>query len=192
MTAANPKTQFGIYAGSWYGDYARYGSNYASSALQAGFPFLTRIYQSTGFASNMDILMTGCYYKVPTMYEALGLGKPIGQTVEAAGDVSNRIARDQCWTYAGIQMVDFAENVPGFERALQAAAATTQGVMVFDLSHNVEKFWPVFQKAFARPAQAPHATGHLNQVRKMRKSWDARGLKERPFPILEGAPGTGF
>lgn len=185
-------TQFGIYAGSWYGDYAKYGSNYASTALQAGFPFLTRRYQQTGMAASIDILMTGCYYKVPTMYEAMGLNKPIGQTVEAAGDVSNRVARDQSWTYAGIQMVDFQGNIPGFEKALQAAAATTQGVMVFDLSHDVDQFWPSFKKAFSRPAKAPHMAGVLDNVRKQRAKWDAKGLKDRPFPILEGAPGTGF
>jgi len=190
---ANPPTQFGIYAGSWYGDYAKYGSNYASTALQAGFPFLTRSYQKTGYANNLDILMTGCYYKVGTMYEAMGLDKPIGQTVEAAGDVSNRVARDQCWTYAGIQMVNFTNDLPGFASSLQAAAATTQGVMIFDYSHSFEKFLPTIRRAFSRPAIAPHTiNGLLQLVRAKRQSWDKKGFKERAFPILEGAPGTGF
>lgn len=190
---SNPATQFGIYAGSWYGDYAKYGSNFASSALQAGFPFLTRSYQQGGFAGQLDVLMTGCYYKVPTMYEAMGLAKPIGQTVEAAGDVSNRVARDQCLVYAGIQMVDFANDVAGFERALQAAAATSQGVMVFDYSHDYAKFEGVFQRAFRHPKKAPHQVpGFLTKVRALRNAWDAKGYPQRPFPILEGAPGTGF
>lgn len=191
--ATNATTKFGIYAGSWYGDYAKYGSNYASSALQAGFPFLTRSYRQGGFAKNLDVLMTGCYYKVPTMIQAMGLAKPIGQTVEAAGDVSNRVARDQCIVYAGVQLVDFAENVPGLERSLQAAAATTQGVMVFDYSHDFTKFEAVFKRAFSTPRKAPHQVpGFVEKARKMRANWDAKGYQERPFPILEGAPGTGF
>jgi Glycosyl hydrolase-like 10/Domain of unknown function len=189
----SPDTKFGIYAGSWYGDYGKYGSNYASDALRAGFPFLTRSYAKTGFAGDLDVLITGCYYKTATMYGAMGLDQPVGRTVEAAGDVGDRVARDRCWVYGGIQMVDFSNDLDGFEKALQAAAATTQGVMVFDLSHNVEKFWPIFERAFVHPARAPHSVpGLLDRVRAKRANWDAKGYPERPFPILEGAPGAGF
>lgn len=190
---ANAQTLFGIYAGSWYGDYAKYGTNYASDGLQAGFPFLTRTYKEAGFSKNLDLLVTGCYYKTGTMFEAMGAGKPIGQTVEAAGDVSNRVAKDGCWVYAGIQLADFFDEPKRLEAALQAAAASTQGVMVFDLSHKIETYWPVFERAFSRQTKPPHMNpGLLDKVRKSRAQWEAKGHRERPFPILEGAPGAGF
>lgn len=186
--------QFGIYAGSWYGDYAQYGNNYASTELYAGFPWLTRHYRETGFAKELDLLITGCYYPAPTIVDAMKVSGPIGRTVEAAGVISNRVARDQCWTYAGIMLSDFKGDTDLMARALQAAAATTQGVMVFDLSHDIDKFWAVFERAFLPdPKKAPHARPNLiDLVRRTRLSWEANGWKEPPFPFFPGAPGAGF
>lgn len=193
IKSIKPQAIFGIYAGSWYGDYAKYGSNYASSGLQAGFPFLTRAYKMGGFANSLDLLITGCYYKLPTMIDAMEQATSPGVTIEAAGDISNRVARDQCWVYAGIQAIDFKGDTELFARSLQAAAATTQGVMVFDLSHNIDDYWPVFKRAFAHKLDAPHShPEYLKTSRNTRKLLDDSGLKDRPFPILEGAPGTGF
>lgn len=188
-----PRAQFGIYAGSWYGDYQRYGNNYGSPNLNAGFPFLTSMYKKTGFAPNLDVLITGCYYPYGTVYEAVGSGGVPGRTVEAGGILSNRVARDQSWVYAGISIDNFYNNPEAIESALQAAAATTQGVMVFDLSHRIDEFWPIFERAFKNPARAPHQVpGLIDQVRKTRAEFDRKGFKEPPFPIFEGAPGTGF
>lgn len=188
-----PNALFGIYAGSWYGDYQKYGNNYASSNLNAGFPFLTSMYKKTGFASDLDVLITGCYYPFGTVYEAVSSGGVPGRTVEAGGILSNRVARDQSWVYAGISIDSFYTNPEAIESALQAATATTQGVMVFDLSHRIDQFWPVFEQAFKNPARAPHQVpGLIDKVRRNRVEMDRKGFKEPPFPIFEGAPGTGF
>lgn len=188
-----PAAIFGIYAGSWYGDYARYGSNYASPDLNAGFPFLTRAYRQTGFAPLLDVLITGCYYPQPTAMEALENDAPVGRTVEAGGIISNRVARDKSWVYAGIMISDFFNTPERFGDALQAAAATTQGVMVFDLSHRFDEFAPVMREAFRRPAAAPHVqSGLIEQIRRERLRRDQAGFPEPPFPMFEGAPGTGF
>lgn len=185
---------FGIYAGSWYGDYAQYGNNYASDQLNAGFPWLTRHYRETGFAKYLDVLITGCYYPTPTIVDAMAVSGPIGRTVEAAGVVTNRVARDQCWTYAGLMLSDFKGDTELLGKAMQAAAATTQGVMVFDLSHDIDQYWSVFEKAFLpEPKRAPHErTTLIEQVRRTRKSWEDNGWKEPPFPFFPGAPGAGF
>lgn len=186
--------QFGIYAGSWYGDYAQYGNNYGSDQLQAGFPFLTRYYQKTGFASSLDVLITGCYYDTPTIVDAMKVSGPIGRTIEAAGVISNRVARDQCWTYAGLMLSDFDKDHSRLGAALQAACATTQGVMVFDLSHNIDQYWDVFARAFSSDLKkAPHQVpGLIQTVRNTRLVWEKNGWKEPPFPFFHGAPGAGF
>lgn len=188
-----PGALFGVYAGSWYGDYQQYGSNYAAPGFQAGFWSLTRAYRQTGFANRLDLLITGCYYNQATIFDALGAGQPIGSTVEAAGQLSNRAARDAAWTYAGISLDRFKGDPDGLGRVLQAACASTQGVMVFDLSHDIEPMWPVFQRAFARPSKAPHAMkGLLDQVRAKRKRLDAMGVPDPPVPISAGSAGVGF
>ncbi len=186
--------QFGIYAGSWYGDYAQYGNNYGSDQIQAGFPFLTSHYRKTGFAKELDLLITGCYYPTATIVDAMKVSGPIGRTVEAAGVVSNRVARDQCWTYAGIMLSDFKGDTELLGKAMQAAAATTQGVMVFDLSHDIDLYWEVFEKAFLTdPKKAPHTRPNLIAlVRRTRLTWEANGWREPPFPFFPGAPGAGF
>ena len=186
-----PGSKIGVYAGSWYGDYAKYGNNYGSNQLEAGFPFLTRAYKKAGFAQEIDFLITGCYYPLGTMHQAGLKAKPPGRTVEAGGLITNRVVRDQTWAYAGIMLSDYKDPAM-LESALQAAAATTQGVMVFDYSHDIDQHWPMFKRAFSVPAKAPHQTDLLSLVRERRKEWDANGYKDPPFPLLQGAPGAGF
>lgn len=190
---ARSSVRFGIYAGSWYGDYVRYGANYGSTDLEAGFPFLRRAYQATGFAGKLDLLITGCYYPVPTIFDALQLDRPPGRTVEAAGILSNRVARDRTWTYAGIMLSDYAGRPDALERALQAAVATTQGVMVFDLSHDIDTWWPTLERAFKKPARPPHMDqSAFEAMYTLRSCWEKNGVKDPPFPLFEGAPGAGF
>lgn len=190
--ALPPGMQLGVYAGSWYGDYSTYGQNYGSPELETGFWFLTRSYRQASIAPKIDFLMTGCYYGIPTLYEAMGKAKPLGQTIEAAGYLTNRVVRDTTWAYAGIALDGFKGDPDGLARALQAACSTTQGVMVFDLSHDIEPMWPVFAKAFSIPKIAPNQTSVLEEVRRKRARLDQMGVKDPPVVILGGASGIGF
>lgn len=187
------EAKFGVYAGSWYGEYPQFGSNYGSNELDAGFWFLTETYRKTGFANQLDLLVTGCYYPTATIFEAMGLGVPIGRSVEAAGQLSNRVARDQTWTYAGLSLEQYRNNPAGLANALQAACASTQGVMVFDYSHDVEPMLPVFERVFGERMKAPHQVfGLLEQVRARRVLWDKTGLRGTAVPISAGSAGIGF
>lgn len=188
-----PGAQFGVYAGSWFGEYTKFGNNYASPEFSAGFGFLTKDYKKTGFAPLLDFLITGCYYRTATIYEALEKGQAVGHTVEAGGQLSNRAVRDQTWVYAGIKLDDYYGNPRALARCLQAAAGSTQGVMVFDLSHKIDTAWPILEAAFKQPANSPNSQpGLLAEVRKRRDALDAMGVKEPPVIIHEGASGTGF
>lgn len=193
INQTRPGAQFGVYAGSWFGEYSKFGNNYSSPEFDAGFSFLTKDYKKTGFAPLLDFLITGCYYKTATIFEALEKGTPTGYTVEAAGQLSNRAARDQTWVYAGIKLDDFYGNPRALSRCLQAAAASSQGIMVFDLSHKIETFWSVFEVAFRQKQASPNSAPNLlTEVRRRRQALDAMGVKEPPVNIYEGASGTGF
>ena len=188
-----PKMQLGVYAGSWYGDYQQYGNNWASPAMDAGFWFLTPEYQKTGLAPDLDFLITGCYYPTATGYDALVEGKGVGFTVEGAGTLSYRAAHDQTFVYAGLSLIDFKDNPEGLGKALQAAVASSNGVMVFDLSHDIEPMWSVFEKAFAVPKMPPHLLpGYLAEARRLRTALDRKGFREPPIIIAGGASGVGF
>lgn len=188
-----PTAMLGVYAGSAYGDYERFGSNWASTKFDGGFPYVTHAYRKTGFAPLLDVLFTGTYYRVPTIAEAMETAQPDGRTVEAGAYLANRAVRDECWTYASIMLADFYGNRDGLERALQAAAGSSQGIMVFDLSHRIDEVWDIFGKAFKVPAKAPHAIpGLLNQVHQTRKSLDSAGFKEPPVTVFDFGREVGF
>ncbi|CAN5637241.1 hypothetical protein BH11ARM2_BH11ARM2_36330 [soil metagenome] len=192
IQAIRPKVQLGVYAGSWYGEYAALGNNWASPEAEAGFWYLTPEYRQTGFAPLLDFLITGCYYPTATIYDAMGQAKSIGATVESAGLLTNRLVQDQTWTYAGIMLSDFKDNPEGLTAAMQAACGATQGVMVFDLSHDIDPMWPVFKTAFTVPRKAPHDDPSLLvEVRKRRRALVEMGRKDPPIPFLIGAPGAG-
>jgi hypothetical protein len=188
VDTTKPGTLFGVYAGSWYGEYPTFGSNYAANDFSGAFWFLRPEYQKTGFAGQLDLLITGCYYNLATLADAMAVGQSLGVTIEAGGQQSNRAAADLCWTYAGISLASFKDNPQALMKALQAAVASTQGVMVFDLSHNMEQFWSVFEQAFAEPMKAPHSDRAL-------LDW-VRGHRDPkmklPATLFGGAAGAGM
>ena len=188
-----PACLFGCYAGSWYGDYPANGHNYASpDAESGGFWFASPTYQKSGTAPLLDIIMAGCYYPTATIYEAFSTGMNIGSTVEASGTLVNRLVRGEAWTYGSIALSQFKDDPQGLTNALQAALAATQGVMVFDLSHDIEPMWPVFAQAFAQRKEAP--TAHMDllvEIKRRRAALDRMGKKDPPIVIAAGTSGTG-
>ena len=160
VKAIRPTAQVSVYAGSWYPDYPTLGSNWGADDFSAGLRFLTPSYQKTGFAGLIDWMTTGCYYPPGTVADAIAAGRSAGESVEAAGQFSNRAVNDQTWVYAGIALSNYNGHPELLARALQAATASTQGVMVFDYSHNIDQFWPTFTAAFSTPATpAPGRAG---------------------------------
>lgn len=187
-----PKMLFGVYSGSWYGEYPRIGQNWAAPETQSGFWFGTPEYAQTGLAPQLDFLITGCYYPTATIKDAMANAVSIGLTVEAAGNLTNRMVRDQTWSYAGLSLDQFRGNPEGLKRAIQAACGTTQGVMLFDLSHDIEAMLPALQQAFQVRYPAPHSDpALLAEVRKRRAAVDKLGQKDPPIPINNGSAGIG-
>ena len=191
--AIRPSVQVSVYAGSWYPDYPALGSNWGADDLVAGLRFLTPSYQKTGFAGMVDWLTTGCYYPPGPIADALAVGRPAGESVEAAGQFSNRAVNDQTFVYAGIALSNYNGHPELLARALQAATASSQGVMVFDYSHNIEQFWPTFTAAFSVPATPPQAVpGLLDDLRRQHAAQKAAGTPVPPVILQSGTPGTGL
>ncbi|MEJ5171770.1 MAG: hypothetical protein WHU10_12340, partial [Fimbriimonadales bacterium] len=112
----------------------------------------------------------------------------------AAGQLVNRLVDDQAWVYNGLSIEALGGDRLRLQRALQAAAASGQGVMVFDLSHNIDRVWSVFQQAFGGPkVKAPHQVpGLLAEVRRRKKLLWEEGVREPAVVINPGAAGVGL
>jgi len=193
VKAIRPTATVSVYAGSWYPDYPTLGSNWGADDFSAGLRFLTPSYQKTGFAGLVDWLTTGCYYPPGTVADAIAAGRSAGESVEAAGQFSNRAVNDQTFVYAGIALSNYNGHPELLARALQAATASTQGVMVFDYSHNIDQFWPTFTAAFSAPATPPQAVpGLLDDVRRQHAAHKASGQPDPPVILYSGTPGTGL
>ena len=194
VKAIRPTATVSVYAGSWYPDYPQLGSNWAADDFSAGLRFLTPTYQKTGFAGLTDWMTTGCYYVPGTIADAQAAGQSAGDSVEAAGQFSNRAVNDQTFVYAGIALSNYNGHPELLLKALQGATASTQGVMVFDLSHNIDQFWTTFQTAFATPAAPPQSVpGLLDDLRRQHAAQKAAGTPQPPVITQNGGtPGTGL
>ncbi len=193
VKAIRPTATVSVYAGSWYPDYPVLGSNWAADDFSAGLRFLTPSYQKTGFAGLTDWITTGCYYGPGTIAGAQSAGRTAGESVEAAGQFSNRAVNDQTFVYAGIALSNYNGHPDDLLQALLGATASTQGVMVFDLSHNIDQFWGTFAKAFSTPAAAPQTVpGLLDDLRRQHAARKAAGTPDPPVILYNGTSGTGL
>ncbi len=188
-----PNATVSVYAGSWYGQYDQLGENWAADDFAGPFAFDTDTFQKTGFAGLLDWMTTGCYYPTATIADGNSFGSP-GATVEAAGQLSNRAVNDQTFIYGGLYVQLFNGDPVSFSRCLQADAASTQGIMLFDLSQiNAFNFWPIITQAFVTPATAPHdIPGLLDNIRKQHADQKAGGTPEPPVINYGGISGTGL
>ena len=194
VRSVRPQAQVAVYVGSWYGDYEKVASNWAGPDFAAPYRWLTPDFQKTAYAGSLDWLTTGCYYDDATLAEAVQDGGSPGATVEGAGQLSNLVVSDAAWTYAGLYALQYQGHPDKFARAIRAAAASSQGVMVFDMSQIIDyDWWPLLADAFATPAQAPNTVpGLLDEVRKQHAALRAQGVPPPPLPPFVGVADTGF
>ena len=195
VRTVRPGAQVAVYIGSWYGDYEKVASNWAAPDFAGPWYWLTPQYQQTAYAATLDWLTTGCYYDDATIADAVAASDPPGATVEGAGQISSRVVNDAAWTYAGLYALTYQGQPDKFARAIQAAAASTQGVMVFDMSQIIQyDWWHVLADAFATTSATPPnaVPGLLDSVRALHAAARASGTPQPPLPPFVGITDTGF
>jgi hypothetical protein len=137
LKSIRPNLIFGAYVGASYDTYAAFGANWGAKGSVPRDKALPESYGVTGFAQELDVLFTGCYYENSgtAKYETRG-------GVEEAAMRSLEATQGQTRVIAGINAALFKSNAPNLARAIAAGLEKTSGVMVFDLSH-IEKngFW---------------------------------------------------
>jgi uncharacterized lipoprotein YddW (UPF0748 family) len=154
----------GVYVGSWYASYYGVGVNWGGEdyAPNPLFDWMTPSYRTTGYAGLLDYLTTGCYYKVPTREDARAAGLDEKGTVQAGAEQSVTATNNSAFVYAGIYLLDYRDRPEEFRKAIRAAQAWSQGVMLFDL-HYLEQYgwWDILYEQFSEPRRAPHEVADL-------------------------------
>lgn len=167
-----------VYVGSWYAHYYNEGVNWASRDYMPPYDWASESYNQTGYAHLVDFMCTGCYYENATRAEARARGESAGATVEAAGEESVEVVKDDTFVYGSLYVLQYAAKPLEFVKAIEACLATTQGVMIFDLCYIRDyDWWSVLKDCFKAPAIPPHDVPGLAQKAKdIRKLIEITGL----------------
>ena len=196
VRAARPEAMVAAYTGSWFSEYYGVGVNWGSEKFEVNTPWATPRYNEAGYAEFLDWLTTGCYYGYPTRSDARAAHRPNVGTVEAAAELSSLAVGNSLPVYAGLYTLDYQNRPDQFVRAMETAARTSHGVMVFDVSQIYDfGWWPWLQKVFAGPAIPPHRVAGLTAMLRaahdaVRAGQDARSAAAR-LPAVPALPGGG-
>ncbi|WP_295938942.1 alpha amylase family protein [uncultured Alistipes sp.] len=157
LRAVNPKLLIGDYTGAWYPTYYYVGVNWASEKFDPVqyFDWATPEYKDTGYAEQLDIYMTGLYYTLVTKAEVDKANGVVGRRSEAG------MANEQSYWYCieggaewakrltcgvvpvtgSIYVEQYEGDAEQFKRAVAQALRDTDGLMIFDIVHIINRDW---------------------------------------------------
>ena len=161
----DPSLFFSTYVGAWYPLYYSEGVNWASKTYQPDYDWASPDYHKTGYAEMLDFLMTGNYFSEVTREEAEEKGNPDWYSVEGSADIAMDVVNEATFVYGSLYLLQYKDRPEQFKRALEMALSKTHGIMLFDLIYLEEyNWWPIVEKAFAKPARPPHENPGLRKL----------------------------
>lgn len=160
---ANPKIALGDYTGGWYPTYFHVGVNWASEKYDPSkeFNWATPEYKKSGYAELLDIYMTGLYYTNVTKEDVDRANGTLGKRTEAGMDNSRsywysveggaalvkEITKGVVPVTGSLYVEQYEGNKETFRRAITQALKSSDGLMIFDISHIINRnWWDVLEK----------------------------------------------
>lgn len=165
---ANPNILFGTYTGAWYPVYYELGVNWASKKYDPSkdYDWATENYKNFGYAELLDLYMTGLYFYEVTIEEveklnevsmekrgeaAMGAGKDYWYSVEGSAKLANKVIKGVVPVTGSLYVEQYENNTGQFSRAVQMAYNSTDGLMIFDIVHIINKdWWDVLENAISK------------------------------------------
>lgn len=145
VKAIKPGVEFGVYVGAWYGTYYQVGVNWASqdydpfSDQSIRFDWAYPGYNETGYAEQLDILMTGNYFTQILLSEnsATANLKYHWWSIEGSINGIKYITKNKVPHYGSVDMGNLNwSSKAELTRAIKYIIDnTTGGVMLFDVVH---------------------------------------------------------
>lgn len=155
----NPPCLFTVYVGAWYPLYTEVGVNWGSPRFYPRWPGFPEGWPSTGYAHLLDMLFAGTYFFAVTPEEAAQAERADGRTdpwlsVAGSAQVAMDAVMGACPVIGSVYVEQYLFESPTgefdrtqFARALRAAHATTDGLMIFDLVHlEQQRCWDVVEE----------------------------------------------
>ncbi len=156
--AANPSIVFGDYTGAWYPTYYEVGVNWASNKydVQKDYPaWATKKYQQYGYAELLDLYSSGCYFYEVTKQEVTDANsikaarteagmsnqKAPWYSVEGSAEMAMRINMKAAPLLGSIYVDQYKTDKEQCTKAMQMCLDKTNGLMIFDMVHIVERDW---------------------------------------------------
>ena len=163
----NPRLLIGDYTGAWYPTYYYVGVNWASERFDPAqyFDWATPDYRKTGYAEQLDIYMTGLYYTLVTKAEVDAANSAVGQRTEAGmtddqsywycieggAEWARRLTAGVVPVTGSIYVDQYGNDAGRFTRAVAEALRDTDGLMIFDIVHIIQRdWWPELAEGIAR------------------------------------------
>jgi len=171
LKAINPKLIISDYAGSWYPLYYEVGVNWASNKYDpsANYSWATKKYKEYGYAELLDQLQVGLYYREVNIDElnlrtegsdkgrneaAMGKGKEYWYSVEGAAKLTKEVTRGVVPVIGSIYADQYGNDNGQFTRAVNMALKESDGLMIFDIVHIINKnWWEALYKGVNDPIQ---------------------------------------
>lgn len=158
IKAINPKIEFGDYTGAWYPVYYEVGVNWASRKYDPSkkYGWATSEYKNYGYADLLDLYMGGLYFNEVTIDEvhkmneeamknrteaAMGKGREDWYSVEGCADMANELLCGDAPLIGSIYVDQYNGNDEQFKKAVKMALKKSQGLMIFDIVHIIDRDW---------------------------------------------------
>ena len=154
LAAVDPDLKFGAYTGAWYPSYYEVGVNWADPSFDASqeFDWATPEYGRYGYADLLDLYTNGNYYWPVTVEEyRRGNGAHRNETdsevsrgdhlsVEGGCRFSRRLLAGRPFV-GGLYVEDYRRDSVQFKRAVEMNLRESDGVMIFDIVHIINRDW---------------------------------------------------
>lgn len=157
---ANPAISFGTYTGAWYPSYFEVGVNFASRNYDpsADYDWASPKYKEYGYAELLDLYTVGNYYTTITIEEYLEKNPEVKNETDMWAqqgtwycvEGSNQHLKsilDGNKFYGGILADQFYSNPDGLAESIKMNLSSSDGLMIFDIVHIIEKdMWKYVEK----------------------------------------------
>ncbi|MEN6618197.1 MAG: alpha amylase family protein [Rikenellaceae bacterium] len=153
----NKKIIIGDYTGAWYPTYYQLGVNWASKKYDPSkeFAWATPEYKNSGYADLLDVYMTGLYYTNVTKEDvdksnevkgkrgedAMDNSRSYWYSIEGGSELVKEITCGVVPVVGSILVTQYENDVIQFKRAVSQALKSNEGVMIFDVSHIIDRNW---------------------------------------------------